>query len=86
MTSTPPRPDTVRVAPGAPTKPKRMPRIIKTLHRQIMAHPEYKTLLDDNTRWCYETGCVRGASWCDAQNNKWSRQIWQFLYAGGPKP
>jgi hypothetical protein len=76
---------------GLPSEAKleagpKMPRRIKELHKQIMAHPEYKTKLTSTTRFAFEGGCVGGGSWCDAENNKWSREIWKHLYANGPAP
>jgi len=60
------------------------PHRIKTLHEQILAHPDYKTKLSETTRWAFEAGCVGGGSLCDKENNQWSRKIWRFLYMNGP--
>ena len=67
-------------------KPIRMPRLMKTVHEQILGHPDYMTKLSRNLRWCYEAGCVQRGSWCDKENNAWSRKIWRFLYENGPDP
>lgn len=59
---------------------KQMPRLMKKVHQQILEHPDYKNKLDQTTRWAFETGCVSGLSHCDKENNKWSREIWKYLY------
>lgn len=66
----------------ADPKVPRMPRDIKEVHKQIVAHPNYKTEFSESTRWCFQAGCVGGYSWCDRENNKWSRQLWRELYLG----
>lgn len=64
----------------ASTAPPKMPQRINELHRQIMAHPDYNTRVPESARWTFEHACVRGGSWCAADNNKWSREIWKTLY------
>lgn len=64
----------------------KMPQRIAHVYAQIVAHPDYKTKLDDATRWAFETGCVGGSPWCTKQNNQWSRQIWKYLYLGETSP
>jgi hypothetical protein len=59
----------------------KQPRKIKDLHKEIMKHKDYKRI-PATTRWCFETGCVNGHSWCDKENNKWSREIWKMLFLG----
>ncbi len=54
------------------------------LYEQILKHPEYRTKLDHATRWAFERGCVGGGSWCTRQNNKWSREIWDYLFLDIP--
>lgn len=56
------------------------PRRMKDVHATILQHPEYKTKLDNTTRWVYESACVGGLSHCKRQNDKWCREIWQHLY------
>jgi hypothetical protein len=63
-----------------------MPRLIKDVHAQILRHPEYRTKLSEATVWAFEAGCVCRGSWCDKQNNAWSRKIWRHLYENGPVP
>ena len=83
----------VRVKPRAKPKPKRQegeppkcPRLIKIVHREIMEHPDYTTKLDASVRWAFEMGCVGMGSFCDKENNKWSRKIWAHLFLEGPRP
>jgi len=57
---------------------------MRDVYQQILVHPEYALRLSKTTRWVFEAACVRGHSWCTRENNAWSRQIWRFLYAGGP--
>lgn len=72
--------------PKKPEDPNKEPRNMDVLHRAILDHPEYKTKLTESTRWCFENGCVAGFSSCTKENNKWSREIWRFLYKDIPLP
>lgn len=63
----------------------RMPHRLKTLYAQILEHPAYPTL-SDGTRFAFQHACMGGLSNCSTENNKWSRQIWMYLYADGPLP
>jgi hypothetical protein len=58
-----------------------MPKRIKTLHEQILKHPNYPDL-SESMRWAFEMGCVGGFSWRQKENNAWSRTIWRHLYWG----
>lgn len=62
----------------------KQPMRIKTVHEQILKHPDYKTKLDEATRWAFENGCVKGHSHCQKENNKWSRDIWNHLHLNTP--
>lgn len=64
---------------------KRGPRDIRLVKKQIVCHPKYKDL-DKNMRWAFETGVLCGLSWCDKENNRWSRDIWAHLYRNRPLP
>lgn len=65
------------------SKPKG-PRTIKQVYKEILGHPEYKMKLSDSTRFAFEVGCVAGGSQCYKENNKWCREIWDYLYNNGP--
>jgi hypothetical protein len=60
----------------------KQPRRIRQLYQQILQHPDYKMKLSGGTRFAFESGCVSGYSWCEKENNKWSREIWNYLYLG----
>ena len=64
----------------------KMPQRMKLVHEQILTHPEYKTKLNDSTRYAFETGCIGGYSWKVKENNKWSRQIWKYLHWNETSP
>lgn len=82
METTPkPQESKKRKRPTNPDKPV-MPRAIKEVHKQVLSHPKYMTELPSSTRWCFQAGCVDRYSWCDRENNKWSRQLWRELYLG----
>ena len=67
-------------------EPPKCPRLIKIVHGEIMEHPDYTTKLDASVRWAFEMGCVGMGSFCDKENNKWSRKIWTHLFLDGPTP
>lgn len=73
-------------AKRAEGEPPKCPRLIKIVHSEIMEHPDYTTKLDGSVRWAFEMGCVGMGSFCDKENNKWSRIIWAHLFLDGPAP
>lgn len=57
----------------------KQPRLVKKLYAQILEHEDYP-LLSKGTRWAFECGIVAGNSWCERENRKWARKIWEHLY------
>jgi hypothetical protein len=59
-----------------------MPRRTKYVEEQVLNHPHYAEL-DSGTK-VGVMAAVGGFSWCTKANNKWMRQLWEFLYHDKP--
>lgn len=62
----------------------KMPRMMKVVYAQIHAHPSFPFLSEG---YHFAIGAAEhGYSHCKKANDKWIRQIWRWLYEGGPDP
>ena len=61
-------------------KPKQPQRMNK-LYDEIMKHPNYMNATE-GMKFAFERGCVCEGSLCVKENNKWARDIWNYLYLG----
>lgn len=59
-----------------------MPRRIKYVEEQVLKHPRYAQLSSGTKVGVM--AAVGGFSWCTKANNKWMRQLWEFLYHDKP--
>lgn len=60
------------------------PRAMKTLYKQIMEHPDYKTKLSDDVRSTFHSYCIEGFGFRVKEYKAWARTIWKYLYIGTP--
>lgn len=62
-----------------------MPHRMCKVYEDIHAHPFYNQ--DTNKALRFGVAVAEsGLSWRTSENNKWMREIWRYMYAGGPRP
>lgn len=72
------------IIPNVAYVPPKMPRLMKTVYKQIEEHPNFKAWLggpDSGNRFGY-VAARDGFSWCTKENNKWIRSLWRHFYLG----
>lgn len=62
-----------------------MPQRMNKVYVEISEHPFYKYSKNDSLRFALGAASA-GYSHCTKENNRWAREIWTYMYAGGPKP